>query len=54
MADTYVATQDLYIGLAKAHSAGEEVSAERVEQWGWQNQVAKKGTKAATEVTGDK
>ncbi|HXH77159.1 hypothetical protein [Nocardioides sp.] len=44
---TFIATEPLFIGTARAHNAGDRVPAENVERHGWQDQVAREGTKAA-------
>ena len=44
---TYIATEPLYVGTARAHNPGDVVPAENVERNGWQNKVATEGTKAA-------
>ncbi len=48
MPDSYIATEALYVGTARAHSPGDEVPAENVKRNGWQDAVARRGTKAAT------
>lgn len=44
---TYIATEPLSIGTARAHNPGEVVPAENVERHGWQDQVAVEGSDAA-------
>jgi hypothetical protein len=46
---TYVATQDIYVGVALAYRAGDAVPASNVEAHGYDKNglVAKTGTKAA-------
>jgi hypothetical protein len=44
---TYIATEPLFIGTARAHNPGDVVPADNVERNGWQDGVAKAGTKAA-------
>jgi hypothetical protein len=44
---TYVATEPLFVGNARAHNPGDIVPEENVEANGWQDSVAKVGTKAA-------
>lgn len=44
---TYVATEPLFIGTARAHNPGDVVPAENVERYGWQDQVASEGSAAA-------
>jgi hypothetical protein len=51
MADTFIATEPLFIGTARAHNPGDVVPAENVEKYGWKDQVARQGTKAATKAT---
>lgn len=53
---TYVATQDIYVGVALAYRAGDPVPVSNVEAHGYDKNglVAKSGTKAAAEVTGAK
>jgi hypothetical protein len=48
MADTFIATEPLFIGTARAHNPGDVVPAEK---YGWKDQVARQGTKAATKAT---
>jgi hypothetical protein len=57
---TFIATEPLFVGNARAHNPGDEVPAENVEANGWQDSVVKAGTKAAekalaeaADVTGD-
>lgn len=47
MAAEYVAVQDIYVGGACAHRAGDVVPAENVKANGWEALVARRGTKAA-------
>lgn len=47
MADTFIATEELFVGVARAHNVGDEVPAENVERNGWADKVARQGTKAA-------
>lgn len=51
---TYVAAQDIYIGLALAYRAGDPVPVSNVETHGYDKNglVAKTGTKAASAATG--
>jgi hypothetical protein len=44
---TYIATEPLYVGTARAHNPGDVVPADNVERHGWQDGVATEGTKAA-------
>lgn len=46
----FVATQPLFIGFARAHNPGDIVPAANVDEHGWQDGVAREGTKAATEA----
>jgi len=48
--DRYVALEPLFIGTARAHNRNDVVPAENVERYGWQDQVAREGTAAATAV----
>jgi hypothetical protein len=50
----YVATQDIYVGVALAYRQGDPVPASNVERHGYDKnqQVAKVGTKAAGAATG--
>ncbi len=50
MAENLIATQPLFIGRARAANPGDVVPAENVEKYGWQDGVAKEGTKAAREA----
>jgi hypothetical protein len=45
--DYYTATENLYVGWALAHAAGDSVPAENVKANGWEDKVARKATKAA-------
>lgn len=45
MADTFIATETLYVGVAPAHQAGDEVPAENVERNGWQDKVARRASR---------
>lgn len=47
---TYIATEPLYVGTARAHNVGDVVPADNVERHGWQDSVAASGTKAAAEA----
>lgn len=51
-AEKFIATAPLFIGRARAANPGDEVPAESVEKYGWQDRVAREGTKAAKAVTG--
>ena len=44
---TYIATEPLYVGAARAHNVGDEVPADNVERNGWQDSVVGPDTKAA-------
>lgn len=50
MTKKYIATEDLFIGSAKAHRVGDEVPEDKVEQWGWWDKVVNRNTKAATKA----
>jgi hypothetical protein len=54
---TFIATEPLFVGNARAHNPGDIVPDENVEANGWQDSVAKVGTKAADQAleaaTGD-
>jgi hypothetical protein len=51
--DEYViATAPLFIGYTRAHNPGDRVPAENVERNGWQDGVAREGTKAANDAAG--
>lgn len=47
---TYIATEPLFIGTARAHNPGDVVPADNVERYGWHGQVAAEGTRAAAET----
>lgn len=49
---TYIATEPLFVGTARAHNPGDVVPAENVERNGWEDKVATAGTKAAKEAQG--
>lgn len=44
---SYIATEPLFVGNARAHNPGDPVPEENVKANGWQDSVAKAGTKAA-------
>lgn len=44
---TYIATEPLFVGTARAHNVGDEVPAENVERNGWKDSVVGSDTKAA-------
>ena len=48
MAQRYIATAPLFIGYARAHNVGDVVPDENVERNGWQDGVAREGSKSAT------
>lgn len=51
MSDFRVAKEDLFIGLACAHRKGDDnVPAENVEKYGWQDKVVGVDTKTAAKV----
>lgn len=43
---TYIATEPIFMGTARAHSVGDEVPADNVERNGWQDSVVGSDTKA--------
>lgn len=43
----FVATEPLFVGTARAHNVGDPVPADNVKANGWEDSVAKAGTKAA-------
>jgi hypothetical protein len=47
---TFIATEPLFVGNARAHNPGDIVPEENVEANGWQDSVAKVGTKAADQA----
>lgn len=47
MSETYIAKQPIYFDGVLAHDTGHEVPAENVKAHGWDDLVAKQGTKAA-------
>lgn len=53
MADTkyVVATEPLFVGDVRAHNPGDLVPVANVEPNGWEDGVAKEGTKAAQKAT---
>lgn len=54
MAESFkVATENLYVGTALAHVAGDLVPADNVEPNGWGSSVANPDTKAAKAVQAD-
>jgi len=50
--ETYVATEPLFIGRARAHNAGDVVPFENIGPNGWQDDVVKATTKAGREALG--
>lgn len=46
----YVATEDLYVGIFRAHLAGDEVPEDNIDRNGWGDKVAQEGTAAAEAV----
>lgn len=51
MADTYTATEDIYVSRGvRAHRKGDVVPAANVKRNGWQDKVAKSTTKAAEQA----
>jgi hypothetical protein len=47
---TYVAKEDLFVGIHRAHFAGDVVPEENIEPNGWDDLVAREGTTAAAEA----
>lgn len=50
---TYIATEPLFVGTARAHNPGDVVPADNVERNGWQDSVAGSETKAAKAVAAE-
>lgn len=50
MADVFIAKENIYVGVALAHVAGDEVPAENVKRNGWEDLVVRPGTKTAERV----
>ncbi|MGI8682071.1 MAG: hypothetical protein ACR2JO_08070 [Mycobacteriales bacterium] len=50
MADIFIAKEPIFIGRARAHNTGDVVPASNVKRNGWEDLVAKQGTKAADAV----
>jgi hypothetical protein len=57
---SYIASEPLFVGNARAHNPGDHVPEDNIARNGWEDKVAKVGTKAAekilaetTNVTGD-
>jgi hypothetical protein len=48
----YIATAPLFVGYARAHNPGDVVPDANVEEHGWQDGVAREGTKAANDAQG--
>ncbi len=48
----YIATVPLFVGTARAHNPGDVVPAENVKAHGWEDGVAREGTKAADQAAG--
>ena len=44
---TYIATQEIFVGTARAHNVGDEVPAENVKANGWEDLVVGSDTKTA-------
>lgn len=53
MVERYVAKEDLYVGIHRAHFAGDLVPEENVERNGWTDLVAREGTADADETNAD-
>lgn len=47
MAKAQIATQDLFVGIHRAHRKGDSVPTENIEPNGWTDLTATEGTKAA-------
>lgn len=47
MADTFIATETLYVDHEPAHQPGDTVHPDNVKRHGWEDKVVKAGTKAA-------
>lgn len=43
---TYIATEPIFVGTARAHNVGDEVPAENVKANGWEDSVVGSDTKA--------
>lgn len=52
MADTFIATEPLFVGRARAHNPGDEVPAENVEKNGWEDKVTTAGPAEAEQLPG--
>lgn len=50
--DFFIATEPLFVGLARAHNPGDRVPADNVKRNGWEDGVAREGTKAANDALG--
>ncbi len=48
----FIATAPLFVGTARAHNPGDVVPAENVKAHGWEDGVAREGTKAADTAAG--
>jgi len=53
VSDVRIATEDLFIGTARAHFKGDEVPADNVERNGWQDKVVGPNTKTAAKVANE-
>jgi hypothetical protein len=47
---SFIAKEALFVGNARAHNPGDHVPEDNIARNGWQDQVAKVGTKAAEQV----
>ena len=51
MAENWIATKKIHVGTALAHNVGDVVPDANVKANGWEDSVARDGTKAAKEAT---
>ncbi len=49
---SFIATVPLFVGTARAHNPGDVVPADNVKEHGWEDGVAREGTKAADTAAG--
>ncbi len=52
MAEPYIATEALFVGIIRAHNPGDVVPDDNVKANGWEAGVARQGSKAANEAQG--
>ncbi len=50
---TFIATEPLFIGTARAHNPGDVVPEENVSANGWGDMVSRQGTKAAEKAVSE-